>query len=368
MGSPLGVLFANFFMGTVEELVFTELNKPEIYCRYIDDIFVKTKDEEELLQLKTKLIEKSGLNFTCEYSRNGALPFLDVLLQLSSAGLSSSVYVKATNPGLCLNGKSECPQRYKESTIGAFVRRAITHCSSWTSTSKELERVTQVLVNNGYSNKEVNTSIRKVLNRWYENSAPDTPDPSHQEVIRLFYKAHMSTAYKLDERIMKDIIKRNLHPVDDKELLFIIYYNTKKTSNFLLKNNTTPKPTAFQRSHVIYQFCCPEEDCTPPSNYIGMTSTKLTRRLTCHLQQGAPKTHMNAYHNDTLTRRMLEEKTIIIDSHPDLRRLRILEALYIKEKNPKLNNQREDLQTLPSARIISPSYGTPTYGYPRSGE
>ena len=46
MGSPLGGLFANFFMGSVEELVFGESNRPEIYCRYIDDILVKVKDEE----------------------------------------------------------------------------------------------------------------------------------------------------------------------------------------------------------------------------------------------------------------------------------------------------------------------------------
>ena len=38
MGSPLGVLFANFFMGSVEEEVFYEHQKPQIYCRYIVDI------------------------------------------------------------------------------------------------------------------------------------------------------------------------------------------------------------------------------------------------------------------------------------------------------------------------------------------
>ena len=40
MGSPLRVLLANFFMGCVEEEVFSQNNKPDIYSRYIDDIFV----------------------------------------------------------------------------------------------------------------------------------------------------------------------------------------------------------------------------------------------------------------------------------------------------------------------------------------
>ena len=36
MGSPLGVLFANFFMGTIEATVLQQ-NRPSIYCRYTDD-------------------------------------------------------------------------------------------------------------------------------------------------------------------------------------------------------------------------------------------------------------------------------------------------------------------------------------------
>ncbi|XP_076048070.1 uncharacterized protein LOC143029258 [Oratosquilla oratoria] len=39
MGSPLGVLFANFFMGTIETKFLAEV-RPSIYCRYVDDIFV----------------------------------------------------------------------------------------------------------------------------------------------------------------------------------------------------------------------------------------------------------------------------------------------------------------------------------------
>ncbi|XP_076049331.1 uncharacterized protein LOC143030008 [Oratosquilla oratoria] len=44
MGSPLGVLFAIFFMGSIEEEVFDEVQRPRIYCRYIDDIFVMTEN------------------------------------------------------------------------------------------------------------------------------------------------------------------------------------------------------------------------------------------------------------------------------------------------------------------------------------
>ena len=129
MGSPLGVLLANFFMGCVEEEVFTKIEKPKIYCRYIDDIFTMTTNDEEAERLRTCLQETSGLNFTIEKSINGQLPFLDVLVKMGSENFNTEVYTKPTNNGQCLNGRSECPQKYKDSTVTAYIRRAITHCS-----------------------------------------------------------------------------------------------------------------------------------------------------------------------------------------------------------------------------------------------
>ena len=66
MGSPLGVLLANFFMGCIEEEVFTRIQKPIIYCRYIDDIFIMIKNMDEAEHLHITLQEISGLRFTIE--------------------------------------------------------------------------------------------------------------------------------------------------------------------------------------------------------------------------------------------------------------------------------------------------------------
>ena len=122
MGSPLGVLLANFFMGCVEEEVFAKIEKPKIYCRYIDDIFSMTTNDEEAERLRICLQETSGLNFTIEKSINGQLPFLDVLVKMGSENFNTEVYTKPTNNGQCLNGRSECPQKYKDSTVTAYIR------------------------------------------------------------------------------------------------------------------------------------------------------------------------------------------------------------------------------------------------------
>ncbi|XP_076069755.1 uncharacterized protein LOC143041631 [Oratosquilla oratoria] len=106
MGSPLGVLFANFFMGSVEKEVFSRIQQPMAYGRYIDDIFVRTRTSEEREELRQLLQEISGLRFTTEETENGTLPFLDVLLTQEGDRMKTEVYIKPTNPGLCLSGES----------------------------------------------------------------------------------------------------------------------------------------------------------------------------------------------------------------------------------------------------------------------
>lgn len=48
MGSRLGVLFANFYMGTIEERVSERTNRPKTYSRYIDDCFLSFDNPQGL--------------------------------------------------------------------------------------------------------------------------------------------------------------------------------------------------------------------------------------------------------------------------------------------------------------------------------
>ncbi|MPC72595.1 hypothetical protein E2C01_066907 [Portunus trituberculatus] len=79
------------------------------------------------------------------------------------------------------------PQRYRNSTINAYIRHALTHCSSWNKTHQELERITQVLINSGYRNTEVKNAIKNAINKWYRKEDPE------KDNILLYYKNIMST-------------------------------------------------------------------------------------------------------------------------------------------------------------------------------
>ena len=58
---------------------------------------------------------------------------------------------------------SECPTKFKSSVIGSYTIRALTHCSSWDAVDRELEFISQQLVNNGYSNKDIQRITRRAL-------------------------------------------------------------------------------------------------------------------------------------------------------------------------------------------------------------
>ncbi|XP_076038488.1 uncharacterized protein LOC143023760 [Oratosquilla oratoria] len=91
MGSPLGVLFANFYMGLVERRVLSVPHlRPFTYGRYVDDIFVKVRDRKHLQDLRDAFISSSCLNFTLELHDDGSLPFLDVFVK----PVVTSVHVK----------------------------------------------------------------------------------------------------------------------------------------------------------------------------------------------------------------------------------------------------------------------------------
>ncbi|XP_064095659.1 uncharacterized protein LOC135207763 [Macrobrachium nipponense] len=152
MGSPLRVLFANFYIGTVEQTVFKGINKPRMYVPYIDDTFVCADSQEDIEDLRCAFHAHNCLKFMIEQSQDCRLPFLDVLVEQEDS-FSTKVNKKPTNLGMCTNGMSECPEKYNHSTISAYVRKALLHCSSLNDTHRKLQCAVQVLINNRHSNR-----------------------------------------------------------------------------------------------------------------------------------------------------------------------------------------------------------------------
>ncbi len=65
------------------------------------------------------------------------LYFLDVEVRNENNLFSTSVFVKETSNGSCINFRSICPSRYKEGLIKTLLHRAYDICSDWTNFDRE---------------------------------------------------------------------------------------------------------------------------------------------------------------------------------------------------------------------------------------
>ena len=174
--------------------------------------------------------------------------------------------------------------------IRAFVKRAIHNCSTHEYMHQEFARIKQLLVNNGYRNKDIDSEIKRQLDHQY-NDIKTTG--KSKTTHHLFYKNFMNTEYKTDERTLKHIVKKHVKCSDETHQLKLhVYYQNRKTKHLIMRNNPVRTKNIMQ-TNVLYKFDCPFEDCRLRQNsYVGFTCTTLSRRLTMHKQHGSIKTHM----------------------------------------------------------------------------
>jgi hypothetical protein len=336
MGSPLGPTFAEYYMCEIENRVLSDGQiKPELYCRYVDDIFVVVRDEEHLKKLRIAFELNSVLKFTYELGQNRTLPFLDVFVEVKDNSVVTKVYRKPTDIGRVLNAASECPERYKKSTIRALIHRAFKTCSTEGDLNTELRNCKQILVNNGFTNSTIDEEISKLRSKQKGLE-------QNKNFTTIYYQNQMTSGYKADERIITSIVHNNIvNNSNNNKIKLLIYYRNLKIRNLVMNNNPCKRTGPLQETNVVYKFSCNKEGCRllPNMDYIGLTTTTLSRRLTCHLQSGGPKNHFKEAHNETITRPILEECTSIVMRCPDPIRLAIAEALIIKQRTPAINLQ-----------------------------
>jgi len=220
MGSPLGPTFANFYMCNLENSVFINnpSAKPNLYVRYVDDICLLVPNYKKLEEIKTLFEENSVLSFTYEIEVNKSIPFLDVLVDRRVSDVwRTSVYIKSTNNGDCLNYKSMCPERYKVGVIRALLHRGYHVSSDWSVFSDEVQRIRQLLTNNNYPMALIDKTISRFIN---SKVTPDIDKNASGNKITLFFCNQMSSDYKLNENKLKKIVEQNVTKVMSYHYLF----------------------------------------------------------------------------------------------------------------------------------------------------
>ena len=112
-----------------------------------------------------------------------------------------------------------------------------------------------------------------------------------------------------------------------------------------MKNNLTSDPSPLRQTNLVYKFSCSLPH-SKAEDYIGMTQTTLSRRLTMHTQTGSIYQHFISEHHAKPTRAQLTENTTIIARADNRYKLAIKEALLILNHAPTINKQFDNFTNI----------------------
>ena len=115
-----------------------------------------------------------------------------------------------------------------------------------------------------------------------------------------------------------------------------VIYNTKKlSSNFPVKDKTNPH----HQHNVVYHAECPEPNCS--SNYTGQTKCRLLKRVIQHNRTDKNSHLLKHSSSNNHHRIWMEDFKILGSGYKSNFKRKISEALFIKEKKPDLNVQKD---------------------------
>ena len=119
MGTQMAPSYANIFMGDLQRKILTEVDKrPDIWWRYIDDIFAIWPHYEECLIEFIEQINNahSKIQFTAEWS-NRSIAFLDIMVTIEEGRLTTDLFTYRNTDTHQHLHKYSCHPAHCKSTI-----------------------------------------------------------------------------------------------------------------------------------------------------------------------------------------------------------------------------------------------------------
>ena len=345
MGSPLGPILANIYVGYIENKTPQIDTETIFYGRYVDDTIVIARDVQAINQLKDRLNEvDADIQFTIESESNGSIPFLDVRIHSNTNGLKLSWYHKDTWKGSLLHYASFVPMSWKTGLLKGFKTRIVRICSP-EYLQQAIDELANVFKSNGYPDS--------IIQSCFLDYTPTTAVRKSTTVPRkpvFLYLPFMgdTKSYQMTARINRCV--QAAYPT----ARVIIRWNVNKACHFPSKDRLPD----LSIPNVVYVFQCPcHED-----NYVGRTQLPLRERVRQHLPrwllEGRGRPRSEKAPNSAITRHVLtctqgkSECDKLISSFKiahiakNTLLLKILEALEIKTRNPTLCVQKENLYEL----------------------
>ncbi|CAH8587573.1 unnamed protein product [Schistosoma rodhaini] len=338
MGSPLGPVLANIFMGMIERQVSQFIDGITLYKRYVDDILVILPQSTDINQVNDLFNAiHPNLKVTYEEENNNELAFLDILLHRRPDGsIRRRVHRKPTWSGQYLHFTSFCPIQYKRSIVKTLFARASRICTVDTL-DDEFKFITETLKLNGYPETFIghqNTNTTKLI---------ATDVPKKPVYLQLPFKG--DHCMKITTKQTAAAIKKTFNAANLRLIT--------TTQSISVNPIKSPRPIQ-SKSHCIYQFTC---NCG--ESYLGRTDRRLEDRIGEHIPRWLIKSMIHPPSPSSQDRSRNPASSIakhlmmsghqidpksafrVVTCHQNPHTLKLLEAILIGRKSPTLCVQKQ---------------------------
>ncbi len=329
MGSPLGPVLANIFMGHHEKIWLGQYSGPGLlfYRRYVDDIFCLFENQEQVHGFLDYINNQHpNIKFTCEEEENNTLPFLDISISKTEGpNFDTTTYRKSTYTGLLTNFISFTSIHYKVGLIKTLIDRARKINSSVESLKKDLSGIKKTLLKNRFP--------LHVLQRYFDRAQtiiePNSTERQNSEnddcrYFKLPYIGKMSVQTKMK---LRELVEKYCKP----EAKIKIIFTTQRIGSYFGLKDSFPKEML---CNAVYKFKC--ASCN--ACYIGETTKRYIDRAREHLhtdKSSAVYKHLRESNDCHASND--ENSFSLLDTARTQYQLKIKEALYIEKLKPELN-------------------------------
>ena len=340
MGSPLGPILADIYMGLVEQKLQETIGEWCVwYGRYVDDILIIIHRQADAPELLTKFNEvHEHIDFVMEMEKEGSLPFLDVNIFREDTTLEFGWFHKPTWSGQFTHYNSFVPVQWKIGLLKGFKHKLLTLCSP-SKLNSAVGQLEQAFRNNGYPDD----FIEEHFSSFVPAKKPSVQGPSmlvaYIELPFMGDTASMATKARINRMVQSHFSAAKV----------VVRDKVNKAAHFSAKD----KVPIEQASGVVYQFTC---DCG--ETYIGRTEKTLQQRAKQHfpkwLKNGEKqRPRSQAEPKSSVTRHVMRcaeftdpPKFKLLHKQHGKQLNRILEAIHIKIDKPSLCVQKELLYDL----------------------
>ena len=331
MGSPLGPLLANAFMGSTEETLEREGKMPAYYKRFVDDtltIMPNKTSADNFLDILTQC--HSSIKFM-ETESNSMLPFLGTQLLNKHTCVETKVYVKPTNTGLLLHYKSHVDDRYKRGLLKTMLDCAYRLSSNWHYFSEECDRLKLVFSQLKYPDNLVNSTI----SRFVAARASDHPVSSPAVSDRLD-PIHVVLPFK--DQASADIVRTQLKDLSQKiqTTLQFVFVSQKIDRDLKLRE---AKPPIVNQQCLVYKFQCDLCD----AGYVGFTRRHLHQRVQEH-KNSSSSIGKHFCDKHSLAPKDLTKNFSVLMKCTNKFDCLVYEMFFIRKLRPTLNVQSDSIR------------------------